>query len=235
MKKFHQIFLDKKLPLFLQPYEILLPSHKSAFIEFVHGSVSISSLREKWKCKNIVSLKQYFVERWNGEDSFEYHTALGNFVSSLAAYSLFCYFLSVKDRHDDNIMLLRSGHLCHIDFGHVLGSVPGNAFVQEPDFKMTLEYIELIGGDTYFKMFLKMMVDGFLALREKKAEILWILQIMHLDFYKVMDSKFMSEVPDNKIQEKIEGIIALSTNALGSKFKDAMHSFGNAWKNLKKN
>ena len=87
--------------------------------------ISISSLKEKMKTKNMTTLKQYFVWRWDGEESFAYQTAVGLFISSLAAYSLVTYFLEVKDRHDDNIMLLKDGRLCHIDFGHILGSQPG--------------------------------------------------------------------------------------------------------------
>ena len=48
------------------------------------------------------------------------------FCASLAAYSLVCYFLQVKDRNNGNILLHKSGNIIHIDFDFFLSNFPGN-------------------------------------------------------------------------------------------------------------
>ena len=64
----------------------------------------------------------------------------------MAGYSLLCYILQIKDRHNGNILLDSKGHMIHVDFGFMLSNSPGNINGEASSFKMTMEYVELIGG-----------------------------------------------------------------------------------------
>ena len=71
-----------------------------------------------------------------------------NFCQSLAAYSLICYFMQIKDRHNGNILLHKEGYLLHIDFGFFFTNAPGKGIELEKKvpFKLLTEYIDILGG-----------------------------------------------------------------------------------------
>merc|ERR1712146_197765 len=80
-------------------------------------------------------------------------------------YSLVCYILQIKDRHNANILINQNdGSLVHIDFGFILASRLLN-FETAP-FKITGDIIRLLGGleGKGFKRFRERMVEGYMAL-----------------------------------------------------------------------
>ena len=85
---------------------------------------------------------------------------MNNLVSSLAGYSLICYFLQIKDRHNANILLDDQGHLIHIDFGFLLSNAPGKGIkFENAPFKLTKEMVDTLGGvnSKYFSKFRKLL------------------------------------------------------------------------------
>lgn len=111
---------------------------------------------------------EYFVETFGSVGSPAFRQAQHNFMCSMAGYAVICYLLSVKDRHNGNLLIDNQGHVIHIDFGFILGISPGgNLGFENAAFKITADMIALMGGlhsDT-FQTFIDMVVRGFLVAR----------------------------------------------------------------------
>ena len=102
----------------------------------------------------------------------------------MAAYSLVCHLLGLKDRHNGNILLDSFGHVIHIDFGFLLGQAPGGSFsLERVPFKLTAEHVDAMGGwgSDGFADFVVLLACGFSALQKHASRILHLVEIMAKD------------------------------------------------------
>jgi phosphatidylinositol 4-kinase len=124
---FKNIFTSVGLPLYLYPYRvtatapgvcrrhllICLPSnspYQCGVIDVVPNATS----RDEMGRAKVNDLLDFFTARYGGQDTIAFQQARLNFVQSMAAYSLACYILQIKDRHNGNIMIDGEGHIVHI-------------------------------------------------------------------------------------------------------------------------
>jgi phosphatidylinositol 4-kinase len=199
--QFHSIFQEAGLPLYLCPYLVIATGPDCGFIEAVPDTVSIDSLK-----KNHPSiggdLCRFFMHRFGAPGSKNYRRAQMNFVESMAAYAIVCYLLQVKDRHNGNILLDAEGHIVHIDFGFMLASSPGkNAGFENAPFKLTEEFIQLMGGprSAPFRRFRSLCVRAFLVARRQRHQIMLLAEMMangneELDCFAGDTQKAISEL-----------------------------------------
>ncbi|ETM42778.1 hypothetical protein L914_11633, partial [Phytophthora nicotianae] len=208
---FQQIFELEKLPLRLHPYRILSTGSSTGLIEVVSNAMSLDGVKKTPGFKNLRShFEQMYGEATNnsegdenGEGAELLHQAKLNFIHSLAAYSIVCYILAIKDRHNGNIMLDIEGYIIHIDFGFcklfflfngdkkflshfsfvdvVLGRAPGGSFSFETaPFKLTAEMVDVLGGrhSSNFQYFTDLCVQGALAARKHAETIYTLVEVM---------------------------------------------------------
>ncbi|CAI5491560.1 unnamed protein product [Closterium sp. Naga37s-1] len=175
------IFQESGLPLWLRPYEILVTSGSTALIETITDAISLHALKSR--NPHIKSLRQYFCEKFK-HGSPEFRVAQQNFVESMAAYSVVCYLLQLKDRHNGNILLDDQGHIIHIDYGFMLSNSPGSVNFETAPFKLTREMVEVMDSDAdgspseafdYFKV---LCIQGFLTCRKHAERILLLVEMM---------------------------------------------------------
>ena len=174
IKKFNEIFLKAEIPLKLHPYEILITSASSGLLEFLTNTNSIDGVKKKLpKNWNLNKLYRNFFR-----ENFE--EAQKNFAENLAAYSLICYYLQIKDRHNGNILLDMRGCIIHIDFGFILGINPGNVNFEKPPFKLTTEYVEILDGldSAIYQYYKSLMLRGMIVAKRHIKTFVKIIEIM---------------------------------------------------------
>ena len=181
---FQKIFSVVGLNLYTFPYKVVATAPGCGVIEVVPGTISRDILgREK-----INNLYDYFIDRYGGERSKAFERARGNFVSSMAAYSVVCYLLTLRDRHNGNIMIDDEGHIVHIDFGFILGISPGgmvfndilDGFESSP-FLLKREMVQVMGGNINaepFQRFSELVIQGYLAARPYAEQVIELVTLM---------------------------------------------------------
>ena len=136
-------WLSDGLDLYLREYRVLSTSPSYGIVEVVPDSSSIDALKKSNGC---LSLSRYFDVMFGG-GSAAHERAVSAYINSLAGYSLLSYLLNIKDRHNGNILLLRDGHIVHIDFGFFFSIAPGGITFESAPFKMTKDFNQLVGAN----------------------------------------------------------------------------------------
>ncbi|KAK2076370.1 hypothetical protein QBZ16_000895 [Prototheca wickerhamii] len=208
---FREIWEEARLPLFLKTYEVLVTSNRTALIELVPNAPSIHA------------------DRYGEPGSPGLLAAQRNFVESMAAYSLVCYALQIKDRHNGNILLDDQGHIIHIDFGFMLTNSPGGVNFESVPFKLTRELLEVMdsgpGGETseLFDYFKVLMIQGFLAVRRHADRIILLVEMMsstgcpcfknRAAAVAGLRKRFQLGLPEPALVEMVLGLISESLDA----------------------
>ena len=172
------VLARERVPVWLCPYEIIAISDRGGVMEAISDTISLDSLKRN--DPNYSGLKDFFHAHF-GEGTEDLADAKANFMESLAAYSIVCFLLQIKDRHNGNILLDNRGHLIHIDFGFFFLSSPGkNAGFESAPFKLTRDFVEVLGGpDSHlFRIFRDLCVRTFISLRRHCMEIILLVEML---------------------------------------------------------
>ncbi|PQM43044.1 phosphatidylinositol 4-kinase beta 1-like [Prunus yedoensis var. nudiflora] len=178
---FYDIFQEAGLPLWLRPYEVLVTSSYTALIETIPDTASLHSIKSRYP--DITSLRDFFVAKYQ-ENSPSFKLAQRNFVESMAGYSLVCYLLQIKDRHNGNLLMDEEGHIIHIDFGFMLSNSPGGVNFESAPFKLTRELLEVMDSDAegvpseFFDYFKVLCIQGFLTCRKHAERIILLVEML---------------------------------------------------------
>ncbi|XP_048880377.1 phosphatidylinositol 4-kinase beta [Brienomyrus brachyistius] len=235
LSQLKSIWEQERVPLWIKPYKILVISSDSGMIEPVVNAVSIHQVKKQSQ----LSLLDYFLQEHGNYTTEAFLSAQRNFVQSCAGYCLICYLLQVKDRHNGNILLDAEGHIIHIDFGFILSSSPRNLGFETSAFKLTSEFVDVMGGQdgdmfNYYKM---LMLQGLIAARKHMDKVVQIVEIMQQgsqlpcfhgsSTIRNLKERFHMNLTEEQLQVLVEQMVDGSMRSLTTKLYDGFQYLTN--------
>ncbi|KAG7469532.1 hypothetical protein MATL_G00129930 [Megalops atlanticus] len=235
LKQLQSIWEQERVPLWIKPYKILVISSDSGMIEPVVNAVSLHQVKKQSQ----LSLLDYFLQDHGNYTTEAFLTAQRNFVQSCAGYCLVCYLLQVKDRHNGNILLDSEGHIIHIDFGFILSSSPRNLGFETSAFKLTSEFVDVMGGldgdmFNYYKM---LMLQGLIAARKHMEKVVQIVEIMQQgsqlpcfhgsSTIRNLKERFHMNLTEEQLQVLVEQMVDGSMRSITTKLYDGFQYLTN--------
>jgi len=231
-----KIWREEHVPLYVRPYKILVLSNDSGLIEPILNTVSLHQVKKNSK----MSLLDYFLQEYGALNCELFLNAQRNFVQSCAAYSIVSYLLQVKDRHNGNILLDNEGHIIHIDYGFILSSSPKNLGFESSPFKLTPEFVEVMGGEggDMFEYFKILILQGLVAARKHEEKFINLVDIMRAgsqlpcfnsssSTVQAMKSRFHINLTEEKLHLLVDSMVHQSINSLTTKLYDNFQYYTN--------
>ncbi|GBE61396.1 phosphatidylinositol 3-kinase [Babesia ovata] len=216
---------------YIQSYAVTPTSPRDGFVEFLMETKSLSAVMSDHG-----SVQSYVLG--DSPSVVDALTKRLNFVGSLASYSALTYLLGIGDRHNDNLIVSRSGHVVHVDYGYVLGSDP-KPFTAPP-FKLSTELLEFLGGrNSYFyHRFKERFYLVFTILRRHAKLIIMLLYILvdsnlknvNLSAMVEMESKFMlTQHRDYDLRRHVDSLVETSASAWAATLSEKWHKLAMRW------
>lgn len=140
-----QLWQAEGLDLQMHPYGCLSTGDQTGLLEVVMNARTIADIQGGVRAAMADDPLHKWINKMNPEPA-AYEKAVESFLLSCAGYCVATYVLGIGDRHNDNIMVTKSGELFHIDFGHFLGNWKSKLgikrervkFILTPDFVYAL-------------------------------------------------------------------------------------------------
>lgn len=224
------LWKSHKVGVWTKNMKIIVTSANTGLVETINNAMSIHSIKKSLTeisvssgqnpKGRVASVHDYFQKVYGDTNSSKYRKAQSNFAKSLAAYSIICYVLQIKDRHNGNIMLDNEGHIIHIDFGFLLSNSPGSVGFEAAPFKLTFEYIEVLGGieSPAYNMFTDLCKKSFRVLRQNCDQLINMVDLMQKDSslpcFKngaqtsvLLKQRLQTEMSDDECDSYVESIL----------------------------
>eukprot|EP01103_Thecamoeba_quadrilineata_P013540 TRINITY_DN3788_c0_g1_i1.p1 TRINITY_DN3788_c0_g1~~TRINITY_DN3788_c0_g1_i1.p1 ORF type:complete len:1188 (-),score=230.45 TRINITY_DN3788_c0_g1_i1:129-3692(-) len=179
-----KVWKKEGLDFRMHPYGCIATGNEVGMIEVVLNADTTANINKQYGGPKAVLYKDT-LSRWlhkYNPSTAEFDKARENFYYSCAGYCVATYVLGIGDRHNDNIMLTKAGHLFHIDFGHFLGNFKKKlGFRRErAPFVFNPQYADIFGGPKteLFREFVDICCRAYNILRTHSQMFINLFQMM---------------------------------------------------------
>ncbi|EFA74767.1 hypothetical protein PPL_11799 [Heterostelium album PN500] len=237
LKLMDHMWKSEGLDLHMTIYRCLATGLGTGLIEVVNNSETAARIQSAAGGMTGV-FKQTPIANWLKNQNITentYRAAVTKFTLSCAGYCVATYVLGIGDRHNDNIMIDKFGHLFHIDFGHFLGNFKTFAGFQreKAPFVLTPDFVFVIGKDSpNFDFFVETCCKAYNILRKNSHIFFNMFELMlstgipelrsESDILYLRD-KFRTDLTDEEASERFIKLIHESINTLTTQINFAIH------------
>ena len=157
------------------------------------------------------------------------------------AYSIVCFLMQIKDRHNGNILLDNQGHIVHIDFGFFFLASPGRdiGFESAP-FKLTRDFVTLLDGpdSVTFQKYRELCYRTFLELRKHCYQLVLLVEMLQegnedlpcfrdrpKEAVRQLKDRFRLDLNDHGIRKYVDALIDESLENWRTRWYDRYQRF----------
>jgi phosphatidylinositol 4-kinase len=225
---FQDFFDEDRVPVRLYPYRIQTTSKTTGLAEYPEYAVSIDAIKQSPNYQG--SLLGYFESSFGPQSSETFRAAVTNFVKSMAGYSVVTYLLSIKDRHNGNIMIDNDGYMIHTDCEFAFGySSNKSASLEKAPFKLTQEIVDVMLGmdSVHYAEYKKLCIQAFISSRKHADKLCKLFEIMSYNsnytafkrnpnWISDFRTKLALNMQDTEIWQEIDRLVSKSYNHSGT-------------------
>jgi phosphatidylinositol-4,5-bisphosphate 3-kinase len=233
------LWCQESLDLRMSPYLCCSTGDELGMLEVVKSSDTTAHIQMDYGGKVMGAFKDTPIDNWlrTHNKGALYPVAVDNFVHSCAGYCVATYVLGIGDRHADNIMVTKGGHLFHIDFGHFLGNFKSKFGVkrERAPFVFTPEMAYVMGSPTSetFNSFENMSCEAYNLVREHSSLFmsLFLLMVpasmpecMEADDITYLRTQLSLEMTKDQADKKFKQEIKNSLNTVSRRVDNWIHN-----------
>lgn len=237
-----KLWLSAGLDLKMSAYRVIETGMECGMIEVVPNAQTNAQIQKQYGGVT-AAFSEKPLSEWlakNNPNEHDLKAAIRDFASSCAGYCVATYVLGIGDRHNDNIMVTKSGHLFHIDFGRFLGNSEKFAGVSRDraPFVFTPEFAYVMGGTgtPIYQKFVQQACSAYNVIRRNASLFTSLLSMMlqtgipelrSEDDIRFLCDAFALDLTDEEASKRFEALIVKSLETTSTQLNFAIHIWAN--------